>query len=103
MTARAGLLEEDADAAVDVRVGRALAVVEVVELLLAVVQPPLCVESARVIRSDEVCQLDVALGGARIAPARHAGLEEEGRVRAHLVVVGEHVGLPEMVAAQTRL
>jgi hypothetical protein len=54
VAARARLLEENADGAVDVRVGRALAVVEVVEAFLGEVEASFRVQGAGVIRGERL-------------------------------------------------
>ena len=90
------LLEEDADAAVHVGVRRALAVVEVVERLLRVVERADAVERAGVVRRDLAGEVERAGGRVRVVAARDAGLEEERGVAAHLVEVGRELGPPAM-------
>ena len=75
VAAAAGLLEQDADPAVQVRVGRALAGVVVVELLLGEVQRADLVQRRGVVLRQAVRQLEVPLRDQRVrcASGRRAG------------------------------
>ena len=75
MAARAGLLEQDSDRAVDVGIGRALAVVEIVERLFGVVELAQFVEGPGVVARDPRGQLHVPHRRQRMGPSGNAGLD----------------------------
>src|SRR5690606_28558834 len=75
---RGRLLEEDPDRALDVRIGRAFAVVVVVVQLFREIERSRQVEGARMIGRQRLRQLDVSLRRERIRATGNARLEEEG-------------------------
>ena len=87
--ARAGLLEKYTHGPVYVRISRALAVVEIVVVLLSEVQGADFVQRLGVEGPDFLGQLEVALRRERVLARRHAGLEKERGIGAHLVVIGQ--------------
>ena len=89
-----GLLEEDADGAVHVRERGPLPIEEVVEGLPRIVQRAVAVEPLGVVFGQRRRKLEGPFRGVRVVPARDPGLEEIGRVAAHLVDVGQHLGAP---------
>ncbi len=100
---RGGLLEENPNRAVDVRVRRSLSVVEVVERLPGVVEGPDLVEVLAVAFRDAPSQFLVRLWGVGVGAALHARLEEVGRLRSHLVEVREHLRLPVVEVVEPSL
>ncbi len=100
---RTRLLEQNTDAAVDVGIGRAFAVVKVIVVFLGVVVGADFVEFGGVVGADFCCEVDVQARRERMGARGYAGLEEEGRIAAHLVVVGQNIGLPGVVLRHAAL
>ena len=88
------LFEEDADAAVHIRIGGTFSIIKIIISFLGEIQRSYPVEMLRVIGRDLSGQLLVAFRGIAVHPRRLSGLEEEGSVGAHLVMIGQDVRLP---------
>src|SRR5690606_25711204 len=84
-------LVQDADPAVDVGEGRALADVIVVEALVVEIEPALAIEERLGGAHDGLHEAPALGRHERIRARGHARVEVVGRIRAHLVVVDRQV------------
>ena len=96
MSSGTSLLKQDADGALHIRIGRSLAVVEVVVVFLVVVQGADLVQGFGMVGTDLLGQLEVFLRGQRMDARRDAWLKKEGAVGAHFVEVQVHVRQPAL-------
>jgi hypothetical protein len=105
VTPGAGLLEDEAQPAQEVRVGGAVPRVGVVEHLLREVERTDLVQRLRPVPGHDLGQIGVDRLGEEGVPGAHRlrRLEEVGGVRPHLVVVGHEVRLPVMMEVDAGL
>ena len=93
----AGLLEQDANGAMQVGISRAFAHIEIVIPLLGVIERSRPIERFGVEGSDLSREMGRAGWDQRMQALRDAGLEEESGIRSHLMKVKHHVRLPTLV------
>ena len=103
MSANAGLFEENADGPIQIRIGRSLPRIEVVVGFLRVVKGSESIQSSCMIFSDGRRELEGSRWRQRIVARWNPGLEEEGPVRLHLVMVGQDIRFPRVKHVQAAL
>ena len=89
-------LEQYAQRTIDLRIGRALADIEIVETLLGRVEAGLAVQEVDVVLGDAQGQVTRLFRDQRIAAQGFARVEVESALRAHFVEVGGDHRLPAM-------
>ena len=85
-TVHTGLLIQDADAAVDIRIGRAFAIEKVIVGVFGKIHFTRLIETACVIGHQCACHFEVFRGGQRVLPGRCAGLKKEAIVTGFMMV-----------------
>ena len=95
--ARAGLFQQHAHAPIEIRIGRSLADIKIVEGLPRKIKAADLVERVGVALGDLRRESIGARRGERVVARGNARRKKERGLRVHLVVIREHIGFPGVV------
>ena len=97
MASCTSLFKEDAHTAINIRVGGTFTVVIVVITLFCEVQRTDLVQGSRMEFADLSCKSLIFTWGQWMDPAWNTWLEEKSSIRAHLMMIGQHIRHPFVI------